>query len=170
MIMQHLPALLRGDAPRQSQDHGVANLLPKRTPGMGIVDWHRTPRQVHDWIRGVTHPYPGAFTLFNGRRLFLWSSMLPGGDEPAWEPEPGIIMGMEGDAVRVRVAGGSVLITRLQQEHEAEESAASWFVRKGHRRDLAFDPVEPDILRWARGEGPRPTYVPWIDPAPGETS
>ena len=170
MILQHLPALLRGDAPRQPQDHGAADLLPKRTPGMGIIDWHRTPRQVHDWIRGMTHPYPGAFTWFRGHRLFLWSSMLPAGAEPAWQPEPGTLMGMEGDAVRVRVGGGSVLITRLQQENEAEEAAAAWFVRKGHRRDLVFDPVKPDILCWARGESPRPAYVPWLDPAPGETS
>jgi len=163
MILKHLPALLRGTAPRRRQAHDDADLLPRRTPGMGITDWHRTPRQVHDWVRSMTHPYPGAFTFLGERRLHLWAAALPGGDEPGWEPDPGTLMGLEGDAVRVRVAGGSILLTRVQQEHEAEEPAAAWFVRKGHRRGLAFEKVEPEIASWALGEGPRPARVPWLD-------
>jgi methionyl-tRNA formyltransferase len=163
MILKHLPALLRGTAPRLRQKHEDADLLPKRTPAMGITDWHRTPRQVHDWVRALTHPYPGAFTFLGGHRLHVWASALPGGDEPAWEPDPGTLMGLEGDAVRVRVASGSVLLIRVQQEHEAEEPAAAWFVRKGHRRGLVFAKVEPEIACWALGEGPRPVHVPWLD-------
>ncbi len=163
MILEHLPALLQGTAPRRRQEHDQADLLPKRTPGMGITDWHRTPRQVHDWVRSMTHPYPGAFTFLGGKRLHLWGADLPVGDEPAWEPDPGTLMGLEGDAVSVRTAGGSVLLTRVQQEHEAEEPAAAWFVRKGHRRGLLFEKVDPDIANWALGEGPRPACVPWLD-------
>ncbi len=168
MILKHLPALLRGTAPRRRQKHDKADLLPRRTPGMGITDWNRTPRQIHDWVRSMTHPYPGAFTFLGGSRVQLWAADLPGGDEPAWEPDPGTLMGLEGDAVRVRAAGGSVLLTRVQQEHEAEEPAAAWFVRKGHRRGLVFERVEPDIASWALGKGPRPVRVPWLDADRGD--
>jgi hypothetical protein len=69
-------------------------------------------------------------------------------------------MGLEGDAVRVRTRGGSILLRRVQAEHEAEEEAASWFVRKGLRRGLSFDPVDPAWARFARGEGERPAIPP----------
>jgi len=164
MLRVHLPALLAGTAPRRRQQHDDADLLPKRTPDMGITDWNRPARAVHDWIRALSHPYPGAFACLNRRRIHLWRSRLPDGGEPEWAPEPGTLMGLEGDALRVRTADGSVLITRVQQEHEAEESGADWFVRKGHRRGTRFDPVDAALARYALGLGPEPS-----DPASTET-
>jgi methionyl-tRNA formyltransferase len=164
MLRAHLPALLEGTAPRRPQRHDAADLLPKRTPEMGITDWNRPARAVHDWIRALSHPYPGAFARLKGRRIHLWRSRLPEGGEPAWTPEHGTLMGLEGDALRVRTADGSVLITRVQQEHEVEESGADWFVRKGHRRGMRFDPVDAALARYALGLGPAPP-----DPASTKT-
>jgi hypothetical protein len=73
-------------------------------------------------------------------------------------------MGLEGDALRVRTADGSVLITRIQQENEVEENGADWFVRKRHRRGLRFDTVDEALARYALGLGPEPP-----DPEPGKT-
>lgn len=158
MLRAHLPALLAGTAPRRPQSHGDAGMLPKRTPAMGITDWSRSARQVHDWIRALSHPYPGAFTRLGGRKLYLWGSRLPepGSSPPGGPPEPGALLGLDGEAVRVQTGEGPILVTRVQQEHEEEESGAAWFARRGLRDGMSFDAEDPALLRWARGEGPRP--------------
>jgi methionyl-tRNA formyltransferase len=164
MLREHLPALLAGTAPRRPQDHGEADLLPKRTPEMGITDWQRPARQVHDWIRALTHPYPGAFARLKGRKVYLWGSRLPApapaappaGKSAVVAPAPGALLGLAGEDLRVQTGAGTILITRVQQEHEAEESGAAWYTRRGLRQGVVLDAEDPALLRWARGEGPRP--------------
>lgn len=169
MLREHLPALLTGRAPRRAQDPSAASVLPKRTPEMGVTDWDRSPREVHDWIRALTHPYPGAFALMGGRRVFLWSSQAPSGPGEMSERSnrsdvsaaPGVVLGRDGDAVRIGARGGSLRVLRLQDEDGPELGGAEWYARRapadaGAKAPLRFDPIDPALARWARGEGPRP--------------
>ena len=151
MLRKNLPALLAGIAPRRPQGHSPTPNLPKRTPEMGITDWSRAPRAVHDWIRGLTHPYPGAFTFLAGRKLFLWRSEPPC-DEP--NGEPGLLLGCDGKALRVGTGGGSLRLLRVQEEGGTEEDAASWYRRRRIAPGMRFDPVDETTARWALGLGP----------------
>jgi methionyl-tRNA formyltransferase len=131
---------------------------------MGITDWDRPPREVHDWIRALTHPYPGAFALMGGRRVFLWSSEAPHrtpGPVPVLEGTgaPGTILGFERGALRIAAKGGSLRVTRVQDEGGVEVGGGEWLARHAARAAVAplrFDPVDTRLARWARGEGPRP--------------
>jgi methionyl-tRNA formyltransferase len=154
MLRRHLPALLAGAAPRRPQGPSPTPNLPKRTPEMGITDWSRPPRAVHDWIRGLTHPYPGAFTYLAGRKLLLWRSEPPG-DEP--DAEPGLLLGCEGRALRVGTGGGSLRLLRVQEEGTNEEDAASWYRRRRVAPEMRFDAVDKATARWALGLGPAPS-------------
>jgi len=51
------PRLLRATArtvERRPQAPGACEVLPRRTPEMGIIDWDQPPRVVHDWVRALT--------------------------------------------------------------------------------------------------------------------
>ena len=151
MLLENLPALLDGTARRRPQGSSPTPDLPKRTPDMGITDWTRTPRAVHDWIRGLTHPYPGAFTFLAGHKLLLWRSEPPA-DEP--DGEPGLLLGCEGKALRVGTGGvGSLRLLRVQEEGGTEEDAASWYRRRRLDPGRRFDPVDEATARWALGLG-----------------
>ena len=155
MLRSHLPALLAGEAPRRPQDHDGASLLPKRTPDMGITDWDRPTLAVHDSIRALTHPYPGAFSHINGRKLFLWRSADP--TPGAAGAPPGTILGLAGQAMRVATNDGSLSVLRVQEEGGPEESAASWYRRQGPAAERRFRPVDAATSRWALGMvGSRP--------------
>ena len=41
----------------------------RRRPEDGRIDWRRGARQIHDLVRAVAPPFPGAFTEVNGCRL-----------------------------------------------------------------------------------------------------
>ncbi len=148
MLATHMDALLSGTAPRRPQGRGAGALLPKRTPDMGITDWNRPARAVHDWIRALTHPYPGAFARWNGNTLFLWRSELP--TASSLVSEPGMILGAEGDAMIVSAQDGSVRVTRVQDAGGEEEAGASWWRRRG-QQCRRFDPVDATEARHALG-------------------
>ncbi|MFJ8085853.1 methionyl-tRNA formyltransferase [Streptomyces sp. NPDC096205] len=154
MLLTHLPALLTGTAPRKPQNPAAGDVLPRRTHAMGVIDWDRRPRAVHDWVRALTTPYPGAFGMLDGERVMVWRTRPPRRDEPAGPP--GMVLAVEPDGVRIAARGGSVLVTEMGGRAEPPQPAARWCRRFGVLPGTRFAPVPPDVARWVRGEGPRP--------------
>ncbi|AEB10632.1 formyltransferase [Desulfobacca acetoxidans] len=73
-LMRQVYPLLRVDlAPRIMQDHNRATYFGGRKPEDGRIDWEQPAVQIYNLIRAVTHPFPGAFTFWRGKRLFLWA-------------------------------------------------------------------------------------------------
>ena len=71
--------LRAGTAPRLTQDHAQASYFGGRTPEDGLIDWRQPARHIYNLVRAVTHPYPGAFTVLPGRKLFIWDGQAHGG-------------------------------------------------------------------------------------------
>jgi len=72
-----LPALLAGTAPRTPQDLSRGSYFGGRKPEDGRIDWSRSATEIHNLIRGVAPPYPGAFTHVGAQRVRILRSMLP---------------------------------------------------------------------------------------------
>ena len=153
MLGRHLRALLDGTAPRRPQGPADGPPLPKRTPGMGITDWNRPARAVHDWIRALTWPYPGAFGFLAGRKIMLWASALDGTGAAGVAGE---VLGWDEDGVRVATADGAILLSSMSDAGDAPGPAAAWAERNGLRPGGVFEPVPGDTAAWALGLGPRP--------------
>ena len=77
MIREFIPLLERGNPPRIPQDpqKHIEN-WPKRTPKDGLIDWDCSTNAIYNLIRAVTHPYPGAFALEKGRKVYIWSAEI----------------------------------------------------------------------------------------------
>ena len=153
MLGRHLRTLLDGTAPRRPQGPADGPPLPKRTPGMGITDWNRPARAVHDWIRALTWPYPGAFGFLAGRKIMLWASAL---DSAGAAGVAGEVVGWDEDGVRVATADGAILLSSMSDAGDAPGPAAAWAERNGLRPGGVFEPVPGDTAAWARGLGPKP--------------
>ncbi|MGH3264468.1 MAG: formyltransferase family protein, partial [Trebonia sp.] len=153
MLGRHLPALLDGTAPRRPQGPADGPPLPKRTPEMGITDWNRPARSVHDWIRALTAPYPGAFTFIAGRKLMLWTSALDGSCPGR---RPGEVLGHDKDGIQVATADGVIVVASVSDAGRAPEPASAWASRNGLRAGDAFDHVAVGTAAWALGLAPRP--------------
>ena len=69
VLNRSLPAILEGTAPSVRQDLSKGSYFGGRRPEDGRIDWSKGARSIHDLVRAVAPPYPGAFTEFKGRRL-----------------------------------------------------------------------------------------------------
>lgn len=61
-----LPALLAGTAPRRRQNLDEGSYFGGRGPDDGVIDWTRDAATVHNLVRAVAPPFPGAFTSIAG--------------------------------------------------------------------------------------------------------
>jgi methionyl-tRNA formyltransferase len=68
------PLLQQGKAPRLPMDLSEGSYFGGRTPADGRIDWTKSSVQIYNLIRGVTHPYPGAFTYLGGKRVTIWQA------------------------------------------------------------------------------------------------
>ncbi|RJX29692.1 MAG: bifunctional UDP-4-amino-4-deoxy-L-arabinose formyltransferase/UDP-glucuronic acid oxidase ArnA [Desulfurivibrio sp.] len=73
LLTEVLPALRQGTAPRIPQEHRLASYFGGRKPADGEIDWHKDAAEVHNLVRAVTRPYPGAFSYLRNRKVFFWS-------------------------------------------------------------------------------------------------
>ncbi len=121
ILERRLAELEAGTAPRRPQDEAAATKFPRRTPEDGRIDWTRPAEQVHDLVRAVAHPYPGAFTDIFGGRTIIWRTRLP--HLGAHDNFPGQVRSEQG---RLYVACGDdryVEILRIQREGQNEIDA-----------------------------------------------
>jgi methionyl-tRNA formyltransferase len=160
MLRDNLGPLLRGEASLVRQDESSANMLPKRVPDMGVTDWTRSAQEIHDWVRGQTLPYPGAFTHFGGRRLMLWSSSLPAAPaRGTLDGEAGEVIGLSDEGFHVQTGEGRILISSVSWAGQAPAPAVDW-ARAAHlRRGDRFDLPPEDHVLWSLGAGPRPVEM-----------
>ena len=76
-VMQaSLPELLQGRVPRTPNVLANGSYFGGRKPEDGLIHWNQSAKQVHDLIRAVAPPYPGAFTDWQGARMVIAKSKL----------------------------------------------------------------------------------------------
>jgi len=118
MLNDILPLLINNRLPRTPQDHRYATYFPRRRPEDGIIDWNSNAFEIYNWVRGLTRPFPGAFTFFNRKKLFVWSARIESyvdGDKP-----PGYVKAIDEDGILVSTAKGWIYLTIVQFEGEGE--------------------------------------------------
>jgi methionyl-tRNA formyltransferase len=71
-----LPELLQGRVPRTPNVLANGSYFGGRKPEDGRIHWNQSAKQVHDLIRAVAPPYPGAFTDWQGARMVIAKSKL----------------------------------------------------------------------------------------------
>ena len=73
-----LPELVQGRIPRKPNNLAQGSYFGGRKPADGQILWHQTAQQVHDLVRAVAPPYPGAFTDWQGHRMIVARTSLEG--------------------------------------------------------------------------------------------
>ncbi len=117
VILQYAGKLLQGDYHVIPQE-GEPSYYPKRTADDGLIDWNKNLFEIHDFIRAITRPFPGAFSYLPGGKWIIWKAQpfdtkiqFPGA-------VAGEIVEVFGNGqFLVYCTGGSLLVTGYQAEN-----------------------------------------------------
>jgi methionyl-tRNA formyltransferase len=75
-----LPGLLDGSAEEIPQDLTQGSYFGGRKAEDGRIDWRQSAQAIHNLIRAVAPPYPGAFCDITGGQLRVLASLHPTGE------------------------------------------------------------------------------------------
>jgi methionyl-tRNA formyltransferase len=118
------PLLAAGNALRIPMDLASGNYCGGRKPADGLIAWDRPGVQIYNLIRGVAHPYPGAFTFLDGKRVVIWSAWPVEG-----KGEPGRVVSR--NPLQVGTGDGLLEIRSLQSEGDEEVEGGAFPLRDG---------------------------------------
>lgn len=129
VLARSLPGLVAGHAPRRPQVIEPGQYFGRRRAEDGRIDWSQPAVRIHDLVRAVAPPFPGAFTEVGGRRWWIHRTRVePGVIAP---PERARLFGArggcyaacaDGGVLRILAAAtadGSADLARLASELEA---------------------------------------------------
>jgi methionyl-tRNA formyltransferase len=120
LLVETVRGLAGGTAVAVPQDESAATEWPRRRPEDGVIDWAQPGRRVYDFVRALTHPYPGAFTTLAGGRLHVWSAVESADGRAG---RPGEVLARVEGGLLVATGFGNVVLTRVQRDSAPEEPA-----------------------------------------------
>ncbi len=91
VLDQVLPDLLAGTAPRIPQDLARGSYFGGRRPEDGRIDWDAGAAEIHNLVRGVAPPYPGAFCQV-GKRARARAAHAPAARAAAQARVPRLVL------------------------------------------------------------------------------
>lgn len=135
LLLEVLPNVAVGHAPRVPQNHAAATLAPKLRKEDGILDWRQSARALHNRVRAC-NPWPGACAFIQGEPLKIWRTRVV--DEASPAGPGGTILSARG---RLLVAGepGTLELLEVQPAGRARMSASAYLA--GHSLGGRFDIV-----------------------------
>jgi methionyl-tRNA formyltransferase len=68
-LARALPRLINGTAAAEPQDLESGSYYGGRKAADGVIDWRQNAQRIHDLVRAVAPPYPGATTTVAGQTL-----------------------------------------------------------------------------------------------------
>lgn len=113
LISDYLPLIEKGTVKCKPQNHSLATYTCKRLPDDGLIDWTKPTKDIYNLIRGLAHPYPGAFTYVNGYKLTVLSSGIPPQREYAGRICGRVVTIVKGMGVEVLTGDGSIVIEKV---------------------------------------------------------
>lgn len=109
--------VVSGRAERRPQDHALGTYFGGRGSGDEWLDWGDSSRDLHNKVRAITRPGPGARTLLGDRPVVVWRAHW----EPGWPcylATPGQVVGRQSEGVLVKTGDSTLLLLEVQQGDE----------------------------------------------------
>ena len=94
LLAKELPALakLKGKVKGKKQSEKDATCFPRRKPADGAIDWTKSAAEVRNLVRGVTRPFPGAFSYLGDKKYLIWEVSEVKLPAKGAKAKPGVIL------------------------------------------------------------------------------
>jgi methionyl-tRNA formyltransferase len=109
LVETALAMIADGVAVRRPQAHLPGTYFAARREGDEWLDWSDTSRHLHNKVRAIARPGPGALTLVGGQPVVVWRAHWdPTG--PNYLATPGEVVGRRADGVFVKTGDSTLLV------------------------------------------------------------
>ena len=71
LVKEVLSKVERNNIELTIQDETKATFFGERTTSDGMIDWSWQTIRINNWVRAQSHPYPGAFTFYEGEKIIV---------------------------------------------------------------------------------------------------
>lgn len=110
-------SFIEGGAKRNEgiEQKGDAYYLPQRKPEDGEIDWSRNGNDIYNFVRALSHPYPGAYSMLNGKKIVIWRCRVIGTDALFRHKKCGeVILALPGDKIVVKCGDSLIYIDEYE--------------------------------------------------------
>jgi len=145
MLLEILPEIKSGKAPRIPQDHAKASYYGGRTPADGEIDWAMPAANIRNLVRAVTRPFPGAFSHIGDRKCFFWTVSEVEGQDGT---KPGTVISV--DPLVIACETGALRIEAAQQAGDVFMGGAQLASQMGLVEGMRFGKQASERIRASR--------------------
>jgi len=131
LCLKNIPRLINDDVQTKLQNENDATFACMRTPDDGWIDWSKSAKQIHNFIRALKPPLlPGAFTFYNGNKIVIISAEISVIKDKYVGKIPGRIIKIDDDSVYVLCGDGIIKIKEAKLENSDSVEKASKIFNK----------------------------------------
>ena len=131
VLARSLPRLIDGSARFTPQDLLQGRYFGARRPEDGRIPGAANARQMHDLVRALAPPYPGAFLLVGGQRVFVDRTRHAPAPAPPGAPGQGLRLWSDGAMLWLLAAdGGALRVIAARCEGDSTPLDALGFERR----------------------------------------
>lgn len=124
LLLETLPSYLAGTCPLVEQDESCVSFAPNIQKEQERIDWTKTAFMVARQIQGM-NPFPGAYTLKEGKRWKLWSAQV---DAETTSAPAGTLLACSKEGLKVACGEGTVLtLTNIQPAGKSALDASAFY-------------------------------------------
>jgi len=146
---------------KQAEIHPVGFYCGRRLPGDESINWEWSSERIHNFVRAITSPAPGARTMKDGQELIVWkTSLIPGA--PSYIGTPGEVVGKDRDGVIVKTGDSTIRMIEVSYASMPDARFVPRFkigtrlgmdiMRYIHSLEDRVKALEAELLRRAKDE------------------
>lgn len=133
LLLETLPSIIDGTAPRIPQNREEATYAPTLKREDERINFSKSKRVIYNKVRGL-NSWPGAYCLFRGKILKVWSCYITDNYFPLLFD--GEITKIYPDGIGVKVSDGEIVFTEVQLEGKRKMSAIDFVNGLPERNEL----------------------------------
>lgn len=73
LVLKNYMQIYKHGISGEYQDNSKATYYSKRTDADSTIDWTCSTKDIHNLVRGVARPYPGALSKLNDKKIRIWN-------------------------------------------------------------------------------------------------
>ena len=115
LVQQVVEDIEYGKVQCKKQDITKATYFSKRTPEDGRINWDWQKERIRNWVRAQAHPYPGAFTFLDGKKIIV--NRIEYSDLGFTDTmQNGLVLTINNDQPLVKTQNGVVKLTNIETD------------------------------------------------------